>query len=260
MLRWIALRKLSTIQQDVIKQFLNTRKENEETFFAHPSYQLEQELLHWIKQANEEKAKLLLKKINNLEKARLSNYPIRSLKNSLICSCTLFARATIKAGVTPEYAFDLSDIYIREIEKRDDPELLQELEYEMVTTYIKAIRDYQKDPYQNEIVDKAVHYIHDHILQPIELQEIADAANVSANYLSSLFRRIVGIPLKEYINRKKIEESKYFLEHTNSSLLDIAILFAFCNQSYYTALFRKYNGITPRQYKQLGNYIGLKNE
>ena len=247
------MRKLSTIQQDVIKQFLITRQENEESFFAHPSYQLEQELLHWVTQANEGKAKVVLGKINNLEKARLSSHPLRSLKNSLICSCTLFTRATIKAGVTPEYAFDLSDIYIREIEKMDSPRELQKLEYEMVITFIKAVRDYQRDPYQNDIIDKAIHYIHDHILQPISLTEVAEETNVSPNYLSSLFRKIVGISLKEYINRKKIEESKYFLEHTNSSLLDIALLFAFSDQSYYTALFRKYNGVTPKKYRQLGS-------
>jgi AraC-like DNA-binding protein len=43
------------------------------------------------------------------------------------------------------------------------------------------------------------------------------------------------------------------LEHTSSSLLDIALLFGFSDQSYYTSLFRKYNGITPGKYKQLGN-------
>jgi YesN/AraC family two-component response regulator len=247
------MRKLSTIQHDVIKQFLLTRKENEESFFAHPSYQLEQELLHWVTQADEEKARVVLSKINNLERARLSTNPLRSIKNSLICSCTLFTRATIKAGVTPEYAFDLSDIYIREIEKINHSNDLLDLEYEMVITFIKAVRDYRKDPYQNEIVDKAIHYIHDHILQPITLTEVAEATNVNPNYLSSLFSKIVGIPMKEYVNRKKIEESKYFLEHTSSSLLDIALLFGFSDQSYYTSLFRKYNGITPGKYKQLGN-------
>ncbi|WP_096271077.1 AraC family transcriptional regulator [Paucisalibacillus globulus] len=247
------MRTLLTIQQDVIKQFLMTRQENEESFFAHPSYQLEQELLHWITQANVEKAKIVLDKINNLERARLSSNPVRSLKNSLICSCTLFTRAIIKAGVTPEYAFDLSDVYIREVEKVDTSKELKKLEYEMVITFIKAVSDYRRDPYQNDVVDKAIHYIHDHILHPITLAEVAEEANVSPNYLSSLFRKVVGVPLIEYINRKKIEESKYFLEHTNSSLLDIALLFAFNDQSYYTALFRKYNGITPKKYRQLGS-------
>lgn len=244
------MQKLSKIQQNVVKQFLKARKENEESFFAHPSYQLEQELLHWVSQADEEQAKRILRKINNLEKARLSDEPLRSLKNSLICSCTLFTRSTIKAGVTPEYAFDLSDVFIRQIEKMQNVNDLLELEYDMVHSFIQAIKDYKKIPYQNEIVDRAVHYIHDHILQPMTLEEIAKETNVSPNYLSSLFHEVVGFHLKEYINRKKVEESKYFLEHTDSSLLDIALLFGFCNQSYYTSLFKKFHGVTPKQFKQ----------
>lgn len=242
--------KKSNIQGSVVKQFLETRKENEESFFVHPPYQLETELLYWIGQTNEYEAIKVLEKINKLERAWLSNSPLRSLKNSFICSCTLFTRATITAGVASEYAFDLSDIFIRKIENVDDMWVLQELEYEMVHTFIQAIRDYQRTPYQNEIVDRAVYYIHDNILQPLTLEGIAEETSVSPNYLSSLFHKVVGIPLRQYINRKKIAESTYFLEHTDSTLLDIALLFGFCNQSYYTSLFKKFNGVTPGQYKK----------
>lgn len=242
--------KKSRIQQDVVKQFLETRQTNEESFFAHPPYQLETELLYWLGQTNEEEAIQVLEKINKLERAWLSDHPLRSLKNSVICSCTLFTRATITAGVASEYAFDLSDVFIRKIEHVNDLSDLQDLEYEMVHSFIQAIRDYRRNPYQNEIVDRAVYYIHDNILQSFTLDEIANETNVSPNYLSSLFHEVVGIPLRRYINRKKIAESKYFLKHTDSSLLDIALLFGFCNQSYYTSLFKKFNGMTPRQYKQ----------
>lgn len=240
----------SRIQQEVVKQFLAARQSSQETFYTHPPYQLETELLYWMGQINEEKAISVLEKINDLEKPLLSDNPLRSLKNSVICSCTLFTRATITAGVASEYAFDLSDVFIRKIDHIHKINDLQQLEYEMVHTFIQTIRDYRRNPYQNEIVDRAVYYIHDNILQPFTLNEIAEETNVSPNYLSTLFHQVVGIPLRRYINRKKIAESKYFLKHTDSSLLDIALLFGFCNQSYYTSLFKRFNGITPRQYKE----------
>ncbi|MEI3604199.1 AraC family transcriptional regulator [Pseudogracilibacillus sp. SE30717A] len=244
------MRNSTKIKQNVIQQFLEARKENEESFFSHPSYTLEKELLYWISQADEQQALAVLKKINTLEKARLSREPFRSLKNSLICSCTLFARATIEAGVTPENAFNLSDVFIRKIDQADDLLQIRSIESEMVHYFIKAIKDYQKNPYQNDIVDKAIHYIHDHILHPLTLHQIAIEINVSPNYLSALFHEIVGIPLKEYINRKKIDESIYFLKYTDSTLLDIALLFNYCNQSYYSSLFKRFNGMTPKQFKQ----------
>ena len=244
------MQKSSKIEQGVIRQFLQARKENEEAFFSHPSYNLEKELLYWISEADENRALAVLEKINKLEKARLSTDPFRSLQNSLICSCTLFTRATIEAGVTPEYIFNISDVFIRKIDQSKSKEQLESIEYEMVHYFIQAIQDYKRKPYQNEIIDRAVQYIHDNILQALTLEKIAYEINVSTNYLSALFHEIVGIPLKQYINRKKIDESTYFLKHTNSSILDIALLFNFCNQSYYTSLFKRFNGITPKQYKQ----------
>lgn len=243
--------KNSNIQREVIKEFLEARKVNNESFFAHPSYKLETELMYWVKQMNEKKAVKILLDINDLERAKLSDHPIRSLKNSLICTCTLFTRATITSGVTSEYAFNLSDAFIRKIEEVNEEKKLQDLEYEMLHTFIQAIRDYHTTPYQNEIVDRAVYYIHDNILQRLTLAEIAKETSVSPNYLSSLFHTYVGVPLKRYINMKKIDESKYFLTHTNSTLLDIALLFGYCNQSYYTSLFRRFNGITPQKFRQV---------
>ncbi|WP_284139625.1 MULTISPECIES: AraC family transcriptional regulator [unclassified Virgibacillus] len=244
------MQKTSSIQKSVIQDFLKARKDNEESLFTHPNYRLERELLYWVEKADEAKAQELLQQINELDRATLAHIPLRSLKNSLICSCTLFARATIRAGVPPEHAFDLSDVFIRRVENTPDSEGVRKLEYEMVHYFIQAVEDYRKSAYHNEIVDRAVQYIHDHILQPLTLKEIAIETNVSANYLSAMFYKVVGVHLKTYINHKKIDESKYFLRHTDSSLLDIALLFGFCNQSHYTSLFKRFTGMTPRKFKE----------
>lgn len=244
------MRKSTNIKAKVVEQFLEARKENDESFFSHPSYLLEKELLYWLSQADEAQAQKVLQKINGMEKARLSSNRFRSLQNSLICSCTLFARATIEAGVTPETAYNLSDVFIRKIDAAENSQQIEHIEYEMLHHFIQAIYDYRKNPYQNHIIDRAIHYIHEHILLPLTLSKISREINVHPNYLSTLFHKIVGIPLKEYINRKKIDESTYFLKYTDSSILDIALLFHYCNQSYYTALFRRYYGMTPNQYRQ----------
>ena len=197
------MRRSTNIKRDTIEQFLQARKENEETFFTHPSYRLEKELLYWLTQTNEKKAGRVLERINKLDRARLSYYPFRSLKNSLICSCTLFTRAAIEAGVTPETSYNLSDVFIRKIDQAENEKQLRDIEFEMLHHFISTIRDNQKSPYQNDIIDRAIHYIHEHILHPITLKQMADEINVSPNYLSALFHEIVGTPLKDYIHRKK---------------------------------------------------------
>lgn len=233
-----------------IKRFLETRAENNMNFYYHPSFALEQQLMDCIIRCDQNGAQEVLEQINSLERAKLASEPLRSLKNSLICSCTLFTRAIINGGILPEDAFSLSDVMIRQIEKTDSFESLKVLEYEMVTCFIDTLKSADRLEY-NHVVNRAITYIHQEILHDLSLENIANFAGVHPGYLSKIFKESVGMIIPEYINRKKIEDSKYFLLHTTSRLSDIAQMFGYCNQSYYTALFKKYTGMTPGQYKSI---------
>jgi two-component system response regulator YesN len=237
------------IKNDTIKRFFETRAENNLNFYYHPSYALEQQLMDCIIRCDRNGAKEVLNQINSLERAKLASEPIRSLKNSLICSCTLFTRAVIHGGVLPEDAFNLSDVMIRQIEKLDSVHDLVELEYEMVNCFIDTLKATEKLEY-NPLVNKAITYIHREIFNDkLSLEKIAEFAGVHPGYLSKIFKESVGMSIPEYINRKKIEDSKFFLLHTDSQLSEIAQMLGYCNQSYYTSLFKKYTGMTPGQYK-----------
>jgi two-component system response regulator YesN len=236
------------INNNNIKRFYQARTENYINLYYHPSFALEQQLMDCIIRCDVNEAKVVLDQINSLERAKLAAEPTRSLKNSLICSCTLFTRAIIRGGVMPEDAFNLSDVMIRQIEKIDSFEALKQLEYEMVYLFIETLKSTDRLEY-NSVVNRAITFIHREIFHELTLEKIAQYAGVHPGYLSKIFKESVGVIITEYINRKKIEDSKYYLLHTRTRLSDIAHMFGYCNQSYYTALFKKYTGMTPGQYK-----------
>ena len=72
--------------------------------------------------------------------------------------------------------------------------------------------------------------------------------NLSPQYISSLFKKEVGVSLSEYILKCKIDEAKYLLTHTNYSILEISTLLCFHDQSYFTKTFKRFTGITPKKY------------
>lgn len=238
-------RKLSN---NITKQELKTKK-NE---YLHPSYQLEQKLITAIKLGNEKEAISTLKEINKQKRAKLANNTLRSLKNSLIGSCTIFTRAAIQGGLHPESAYNLSDVLIQEIESMDDPAKLEEFEINMIYTFIRELKNEQLPKYTN-IVMQTISYIHEHILHELSLEKIAKDLYIHPSYLSNIFKKETGTTVSNYINQKKIEESKYFLLHSELSISDISNLFRFCNQSYYTALFKKYTGVTPKDFRELNH-------
>lgn len=240
----------ASINKSVIEQFFKARIESQQEYFLHPPYMLEQQMLEAVEHGDRRKAFTALEKINAMKRATLAHYPLRSLRNSLICSCTLFTRAIIRSGINPEDAFHLSDAYILQIEKTDDMDALKQLEYDMLSGFIDMVSEEQHQSY-SQPVSLTISYIHDNILQDFSLEEIAQHVFINPSYLSHLFKKEVGVPISEYINKKRLEESKFFLIHTNTSISDIALLFKFCNQSYYTSLFKKYMGLTPREFRRI---------
>ena len=239
-------------KNELIRNYQKIKAYYHNQSFIHPSYELEVELIDNIKQGSLSRAKTTLKKINALSRAILATDKIRSIKNSLICSCTLFTRAIIEVGVNPEDAFGLSDACIQKIETINDEGLLDQFEYEMLEAFInlRLQKNNRKTHYSPEI-DAAIQYIYNNIFDHITLDDISQHVSLSPNYLSSKFKSEVGITMNEFINKAKIEESKFLLIHSNTKISDIAYIFNFCNQSYYTKVFKKYTGFTPYEYKKL---------
>jgi YesN/AraC family two-component response regulator len=238
------------IQEALLRQFFKERMKNRQNGYLHPSYALERKMMEAIKRGNTESALQALNEINNLQRAKLADHPIRSLKNSLICSCTLFTRAIIQGGVHPEIAYNLSDVMIQEIERLDSKEALENFEYSMICTFIDTLKK-EAMPVYHSIVQRAIEFIHDHILQDLSLKIIAEKLYVHPSYLSNRFKQETGLTITDYINRKRLEESKFFLIHSELPIAEISHLFRFCNQSYYTRLFKKIFGMTPKKFREL---------
>lgn len=227
--------------------FVNTVK-NRESLFHHPPYFLEQELLSKIKTGNLKDSLAVLKEINSLKRSKLSIDTIRSIKNSLICSTTLFTRASIEGGVLPEVAFTLSDSIILEIEGINNLSKLIDYEYKAVTQYINLVQDLSKNNYSNTI-QQALSYIYKNLSNKLSLKEISQAIYCHPNYLSSLFKKEVGLNLSDYIMKTRVEESKYYIKYTNTKIIEVALFYQFCNQSYFTLAFKKFIGMTPNEYR-----------
>ncbi|MCD5323990.1 MULTISPECIES: AraC family transcriptional regulator [Pontibacillus] len=245
----------TSIKQATIEQFMKVRLQNRNHDYLHPSYLMERQLLVAVSQGDQEKAHQLLHSINE-ERAIISPNPtLRSVKNVLVSSCTLFTRTIIHSGVQPEDAFELSDHYVELIERTDDVEQLFQLEREMLKQFIERLNKEETLPY-SKVVNQAIAFIHDRILEDLTLDSIAQNSLVSPSYLSHLFKKEVGVSVVQYINQKRIEESKYFLLHTTTPISDIATLFQFCNQSYYTSLFKKYTSVTPKEFRESHSKVG----
>lgn len=100
-----------------------------------------------------------------------------------------------------------------------------------------------------ELIQKAIVYIYEHAKNKISLKDVAAALHVNACYLSSIFKKETGKSLTIFITELKVEEAKRLLDTTSFPITTICYEIGFDNPSYFTEVFKKVTGMTPKDYK-----------
>jgi AraC-like DNA-binding protein len=101
------------------------------------------------------------------------------------------------------------------------------------------------------VVRKALVYLHEHYMDSISLEDAAQYVSMSKEYLARCFRQEMGITLVTYLNRYRINHAKTLLEQGEHNLTEIALETGFSSSAYFSRVFRKEVGMSPRDYKQL---------
>ena len=98
-------------------------------------------------------------------------------------------------------------------------------------------------------IEFAVNYIDRYYKENPSLQRVADYMNLSAHYMSKLFKRETGENFSTYLTRCRMEEAKDRIQYTDENLIAIAYELGFNEPNYFSRVFKKIEGITPSQYR-----------
>ena len=210
-------------------------------------YEKERMLISKLKAGDNSEAKALLNDLLGYvffsEGSNLEVIKSRSLE-----LCSLLSRAAIEGGATSDSILKVNNqlmTVIPTIKNIDD--LCYKLQ-EAIDVFTDCM--FEHVPTKNsELVKKAIHYISQNFATPITLESVANHVHLNPSYFSTMFRQSTGSTFKEYLNMVRIEESKRLLANTDYSLIDIAVATGFEDQSYFSKVFKKYTGLTPKQYR-----------
>ena len=120
---------------------------------------------------------------------------------------------------------------------------------EVVEAFSESMFSHNLRPKNNDIVKKAMLYISEKFNTPLTLENVSAYVHLHPSYFSTVFKNSTGLSFKEYLNKVRIEESKILLLNTDFSIIDIAIAVGFEDQSYFSKVFKKYTGTTPKQFR-----------
>ncbi|MBE7121364.1 helix-turn-helix domain-containing protein [Bacillus cereus] len=178
---------------------------------------------------------------------------LRSQKNSAIAAITLATRSAIDGGLFPEIAYTLSDLLIQKLEEIKKSESISPFLENALLEFSERVKNGKMQKHSKPI-NICRNYIFTHLYEDITLSHLAEVVALNPSYLSSLFKKEVGISLGEYIQRAKIDESKKLMTYTRHSISEISTLLNFHDQSHFTKVFKKHTGISPKQFKNGCSY------
>lgn len=96
----------------------------------------------------------------------------------------------------------------------------------------------------------AVAYINENRGEMVRMKDMAMLCHLSPSYFSKVFLREAGENYIDYLNRKKVGWAKQRLSATVDSVTNIAFELGYQDTSYFVKVFKKYEGITPNQYRK----------
>lgn len=102
---------------------------------------------------------------------------------------------------------------------------------------------------KNIWVEQSKDYIFKHLHEKIRIQDIAEYLHLNANYLSELFRQCENVTLTDFILQEKVKLTRNLLAYSPYSYIEIATYLGFSSQSRLGKVFKKYTGMTLRQYR-----------
>lgn len=128
---------------------------------------------------------------------------------------------------------------------------LQELLIRIIQTQtIKSIDDNILNNPSNPITE-VVEYIRQNLKENINLKNLSDKACMSTTSFYRFFKRELGMSPIEFVLSEKIKCAKKLLRNPAIQINEVCYLSGFEDANYFIRLFKKYEGITPKQYQLL---------
>jgi len=101
-----------------------------------------------------------------------------------------------------------------------------------------------------QLIRKAMAYIHTRFSEPLTREAIADHIGISADYLTDCFRQELGITPIIYIRRYRIRQACELLRNSNQSITQVALAVGFLDSAHFTRTFQREVGSSPRVFRR----------
>lgn len=160
----------------------------------------------------------------------------------------LFRKAVERAGVHPYYIDELSTSIGKQIELAGNMRDIADLNRGFIRKYSLLVQNYAQKGY-SQVIEDCINYIEFNLTEELNLDVLARRFSVHSSTLSKKFKHEMGETLTDYINERRVRASLPLLAATRLPVGEVAEKVGYLNENYYSRIFKKIQGMTPREYR-----------
>lgn len=162
----------------------------------------------------------------------------------------MLSRVVNRMGLTVAPFLEINDHAIGQIYQTTSLENISVITAKSVDVYLEQLEASAVKP-ENPNITLMTDYIENHYQDNLTVDDIATAACLSPGYAGRIFKDQMGMPIMDYVLKVRIDKSKKLLLNPHYQIQAIAKNVGYGDAGYYTKVFRKFEGITPTQFRKV---------
>lgn len=168
-----------------------------------------------------------------------------------VTGISLAARAAVEGGISSKEAFLYNDLFLKKVASCRDIQAIHRVHSECYLQLARVVRDRKrKESAMNRHVEECKKAVITRRFEHISIDELAQGAGISKEYLQKLFKQYEGMPITEYITNKKLEVACNMLVFSDRKISEIADYLHFGSVSHFSLVFKRKLGQSPKEYRK----------
>jgi AraC-like DNA-binding protein len=208
---------------------------------------LEREVIHAMRTGKQEEAEHLIASF--LEALAERGAKEIDVQQGMLQLLGSILHAVRHLGMDPSRVFTSGNLYEQLTQIREPQKMLNWFSSEIIQPFIQDL-EARSDVQLKKAVESAMIYIQSHYMNEISLDSCAEHTGMNAVALSRAFKSVAGQNFIDYLTELRMGKAKELLRETSLKINDIAVEVGY-QHSYFTRIFKKQEGMTPGQYREM---------
>lgn len=105
-------------------------------------------------------------------------------------------------------------------------------------------------------MNRVIAYIEDHLTEDIRMEAMASIVGCSTYEFSRIFSFMTGMPVSDYIRRRRLTQAVFDIQNGNGRIIDVALKYGYESPGTFSRAFKELHGQTPLSARKSG--VSLK--